>query len=502
MAALIGEQLTLMLKTINDAGNANATAIATLYQSIETLRGQSMMAERAWQVAHEELHARIHKMQSEAQQPSSVPPYRRSLIDPKMLIPDAFSGEPKTQSWRDWSYRLKSFVGSLQPKLQNAMERTEHKSNPVLEADFTNLGIDPGTVNELKAMLTQKTTGYAHTIIRQHDFSNGLEVYRCLAQHFEPDTNARNLDDLRQMLHPVPATSMDTFARKYPAWKALYQTRLNRIGEEARISDDIRLTIWMDLLPPREREDVTRHRHFWKDADALDRHLLQLIADRTRTAPMHLAHVEQEEDSDGLESHFNPETGDTYLFRVEPTTGKRQFVRTRRPGQHRERKCYLCGRGGHFAAECHAKTHIDGGPPRQNNVDSDHASIVNRPRVTYTAAAVEPETIDMGICDICGLEPEEDPWKGGNDPWTPSISKFPTISKSQSHYVRGGMKTNAMADVPAAKSATSAVSPPPSLLTLPVSLSVECSICSKDGVYDRHEHSLRHTIKKKSHNPV
>ena len=78
MAALIGEQLTLMLKTINDAGNANATAIATLYQSTETLRSQSMMAERAWQVTHEELHARIHKMQSEAQQPSSAPPYRRS----------------------------------------------------------------------------------------------------------------------------------------------------------------------------------------------------------------------------------------------------------------------------------------------------------------------------------------------------------------------------------------------------------------------------------------
>ena len=167
-----------------------------------------MIAERAWQVAHEELHARIHKIQLEAQQSSSVSPYRRSLIDPKTLIPDAFSGEPKTQSWRDWSYRLKSFVGSLQPKLHNAMERTEHKITPVLEADFTNLGIDPGTVNELKAMLTQKIQGYAHTIIRQHDMSNGLEVYRCLAQHFEPDTNARNLDDLRQILHPAPATSM------------------------------------------------------------------------------------------------------------------------------------------------------------------------------------------------------------------------------------------------------------------------------------------------------
>ena len=30
MAALTGDQLTIMLKTIHDAGNANATAIAAL----------------------------------------------------------------------------------------------------------------------------------------------------------------------------------------------------------------------------------------------------------------------------------------------------------------------------------------------------------------------------------------------------------------------------------------------------------------------------------------
>ena len=118
------------------------------------------MAERAWQVAHEELHARIHRLQMDvdAQPPtaSGTASYRRSLIDPKTLIPDAFSGEPKGQPWRDWSYRLKSFVGSVQPTLQNAMERTEHKSTPVLEGEFANLGIDPSVVNELKAMLSKR----------------------------------------------------------------------------------------------------------------------------------------------------------------------------------------------------------------------------------------------------------------------------------------------------------------------------------------------------------
>ena len=200
MASLTAEQLTLMLKTIHDGMNANSAATAILSQSLDTVRNQSVMAERAWQVAHEELHARIHRLQMDVDaQPttaSGTASYRRSLIDPKTLIPDAFSGEPKGQPWRDWSYRLKSFVGSVQPTLQNAMQRAEHKSTPVLDEDFASLNIDPSIVNELKAMLTQKTTGYAHTIIRQHDMSNGLEMYRCLAHHFEPDTNARNLDDL------------------------------------------------------------------------------------------------------------------------------------------------------------------------------------------------------------------------------------------------------------------------------------------------------------------
>ena len=418
MASLIAEQLTMMLKTIHDAANANSAAIANLTQAQQA-------SERAWQVAHEELHARVHQLQKD-QATSGKASHRRSLIDPKTLIPDAYNGEQKSQSWRDWSYRLKSFIGSIQPSLQNAMERAEHKMTPVLENEFAQLAIDPVGVNDLKALLTQKTTGYAHTIIRQHDVSNGLEMYRCLAQHFEPDTDARNLDDLRQILHPAAATSMDDFARKFPAWKALCQTRLNRIGQAAVLGDDIRLTIWMDMLPPKERDDVTRHRHFWKDSDALDRHLLQLISDRSRVSPpshTQLAHVEREE-SDGYESCVDPDTGDTHIFRIEPTTGKRSFVRTRQHGQFRARKCYLCGRAGHMAADCHAKTHVDGGPPRPKREEGDHPeSPASKPKqviiegVTYIAADAVDQVVNLGLveayCDMCGLEPEQDLWKGG-----------------------------------------------------------------------------------------
>ena len=78
------------------------------------------------------------------------------MIDPKTLIPDTFSGEPKIIAWRDWSYRLKSFVGAFQPTLQNAMGRTESKTTPVHESDFAALRINIMTVNEPRALLTQK----------------------------------------------------------------------------------------------------------------------------------------------------------------------------------------------------------------------------------------------------------------------------------------------------------------------------------------------------------
>ena len=119
-----------------------------------------------------------------------------------------------------------------------------------------------------------------------------------------------------------------------------------------------------------------------------------------------------------------------------------------------------------MAADCHAKSHIDGGPPharrlpprQKGYVEDDHDK-----RVPFTAMVVEPGTSDLGICDICGLEPEEDPWKGGNDPWSP-------------------LKTILPVDVPTISIVILYPSLPPSLPTL-----LECSICSKDGVYDRFE---------------
>ena len=93
-----------------------------------------------------------------------------------------------------------------------------------------------------------------------------------------------------------------------------------------------------------------------------------------------------------------------------------------------------------MAADCHAKSHIDGGPPRAprlpprqaGHVEDDQVNINSRPMAPYTAVTVEPGTSDLGICDICGLESEEDPWKGGNDPWSSSAALLTVPPRSAS----------------------------------------------------------------------
>ena len=78
-----------------------------------------------------------------------------------------------------------------------------------------------------------------------------------------------------------------------------------------------------------------------------------------------------------------------------------------------------------MAADCHAKTHVDGGPPRPKREEGDHQeSLASKPKkhviiegVTYIAADAVDQIVNLGhleaYCDMCGLEPEQDLWKGG-----------------------------------------------------------------------------------------
>ena len=68
------------------------------------------------------------------------------------------------------------------------------------------------------------------------------------------------------------------------------------------------------------------------------------------------------------------ESEDGALYRLEIRNGKKVFTKSRHDssksntkggGKGRtDKECFRCGRIGHIRADCRAKTHINGGPPK------------------------------------------------------------------------------------------------------------------------------------------
>ena len=116
---------------------------------------------------------------------------------------------------------------------------------------------------------------------------------------------------------------MEDFARRFPAWNAAYQLHVNRGGPTATLSDAVRRTIWIGMLPSRERDDINRNRHLWTTAEQLSRHLTQLIHDRTSGPSPMLMPLDTDAHEDDVESVIDEDTGETMLYRIEVKSGKR-----------------------------------------------------------------------------------------------------------------------------------------------------------------------------------
>ena len=183
---------------------------------------------------------------------SGAGPHRQRLVDSKNLLPDSFSGG-KGMQWRDWNHRTKCYMAAMKMIVRQAMDSVERRAEPVLYEQLQSFGMTPEDDTELKAFLALKTTDQAHTIVRQHDLDPGLEQYRALAAYFEPDTEARSLEDFRMILQPQTEGNMEDFAKRFPAWNAAYQLHVNRGGPTQALPDPVRRTIWIGMLPARER---------------------------------------------------------------------------------------------------------------------------------------------------------------------------------------------------------------------------------------------------------
>ena len=78
--------------------------------------------------------------------PSGRPP---GLLNLKTTIPKPFAGDGG-MSWRDWSYRVKTYIQAVSPELRHAMETVKHRPDVIPDAELSAYKIDMATSDALK----------------------------------------------------------------------------------------------------------------------------------------------------------------------------------------------------------------------------------------------------------------------------------------------------------------------------------------------------------------
>ena len=102
------------------------------------------------------------------------------------------------------------------------------------------------------------------------------------------------------------------------------------------------------------------------------------------------------------------ESEDGELYRLEIRNGKKVFTKPRHDSSkgnteggvrgRTDKECFRCGRIGHIRADCRAKTHLNGGPPKSAPKEKGVGSFEEAE--PETSQNVPLETIDLGSFEV------------------------------------------------------------------------------------------------------
>ena len=118
---------------------------------------------------------------------------------------------------------------------------------------------------------------------------------------------------------------------------------------------------------------------------------------------MMMGNLSDEDGNHHASSDESVESEDGELYRLEIRNGKNVFTKSRHePSKGKglgkvktDRECFCCKRIGHILADCRAKTHINGGPPKSAPKGKSVRNCEDEE--TEASQNVPLGTIDLGI---------------------------------------------------------------------------------------------------------
>ena len=228
-----------------------------------------------------------------------------------------------------------------------------------------------------------------------------------------PLAAGRSLDESRQILPPSMAAKIDDLAHTIQAWDILEQRHRERTGDQ--LPKDMRLAILLSMCPTDLEKELTARQQLFPDYAQMKAHIVTVINSRTHgLAPMMMGTLSDEDSYLHAGSDESVESEDGELYRLEIRNGKKVFTKScHEPSKGKgggkgktDKECFRCRRIGHIRADCRAKTHVNGGPPKSAPTGKSVGNCEDEE--TETSQNVPFGTIDLGSFEVLSDHGEEE----------------------------------------------------------------------------------------------
>lgn len=277
------------------------------------------------------------------------------LVDTKGLgKPSTFSGE--AEQFLPWRHRMTSYICSVYPDLREVLEWCEEREKSITGEELRRAFGDAADALDQVPDLDEKSRELASAlqmVTQREPFAivvncatNGLEAWRRLSKRYDPATASRKRTMLKTVISPQKQ-KLETLPQAIEEWMdavRTYEKRKDSTGQRAAISDEIKMAALEAMLPQELESHVQLNQARFATFDDLMDEITRFVEHKTGKSLKLVSAASSLANQGAL---GDPMDVSSVGYKGAGAKGKTtKFLGA----------CHHCGKTGHKAADCWAKS--------------------------------------------------------------------------------------------------------------------------------------------------